>query len=219
MLLLSMATVAVIAQEVDEAVETDMDLVDPKAQEILDNVSKTYSEFTSIKADFDMIIDIPDTDDDEKQSGTVTIQGESYKLLLEGTQIITDNNTLWTYLEDVNEVQISYYEPEEGTITPSQIFTIYEEDFTYFYHDQEKEDGKVFEMVDLTPNDKDKPYFKIRMWIDAKTNLISKAKVFDKNGNRYIYKINNFESDVKLGEGFFNFDLAQYEDIEVIDLR
>jgi len=102
--------------------------VDEKAESILKRVSETYEEFKTIKADFDMIFDFPESDDDEVQSGTVYLEGDAYKLVLEGGQtIITDNKTLWTLLEEVNEVTVSYYEPDETTITPSQIFNIYEE--------------------------------------------------------------------------------------------
>jgi len=193
--------------------------VDEQAKAILEKVSETYEAYDAIKAEFKMTIDIPDTDDDEYQEGTVYLQDDSYKLDMQGTEIITDNTTIWTYLAEVNEVQISYYEPEEGTITPSQIFTIYEKDFSYFYNGSDKLNDKEFETIDLTPNDKDMPYFKVRLWISPKSNHIKQAKVFDRNGNRYIYEVENFDSAVTIAEGFFNFDVASYEDIEVIDLR
>jgi len=193
--------------------------IDEEAKAILEKVSATYATYDAIKADFKMTIDIPDTDDDEYQEGSVYLQDDSYKLNLLGTEIITDNTTIWTYLAEVNEVQISYYEPEEGTITPSQIFTIYEKDFSYYYNGSEKLGDQKFETIDLTPNDKEMPYFKVRLWIHPKTNHIKQAKVFDRNGNRYIYEVENFDPTITIGEGFFNFDVAQYEDIEVIDLR
>jgi len=193
--------------------------IDEEAKAILEKVSATYATYDAIKADFKMTIDIPDTDDDEYQEGSVYLQDDSYKLNLLGTEIITDNTTIWTYLAEVNEVQISYYEPEEGTITPSQIFTIYEKDFSYYYNGSEKLGDQKFETIDLTPNDKEMPYFKVRLWIHPITNHIKQAKVFDRNGNRYIYEVENFDPTITIGEGFFNFDVAQYEDIEVIDLR
>lgn len=192
---------------------------DEQAVAILEKVSETFKSIDALKADFTMTVDIPDTDDDEFQEGTVYISGDSYKLQLEGHQIITDNNTLWTYLEEVNEVQVSYYEPDENTITPSQIFTIYEQDFSAFYIDKEKLGKKSYQQIDLTPRDKEKPYFKIKIWVNEVSNFIDKAVVLDKNGNKYIYEINALDKEVKLGEGFFSFDTSLYEDIEVIDLR
>jgi len=77
---------------------------------------------------------------------------------------------------------------------------------------------KKYETIDLTPNDKELPYFKIRIWV-SEDNIISKATVFDKNANKYIYKIKDFESNVKLKKNFFSFNAKDYPDIEVIDLR
>lgn len=192
---------------------------DEKAQAILDKVSTVYDAYSNLKCDFEMIIQLPETEDEEIQKGTFYLQGDSYKIDLEGTTIITDAETQWTYLSDVNEVQISEFEPEESGITPSEIFTIYKKDYTYFYNGDEKLAGKNNHAIDLTPNDKEQPYFKIRLWINPKTSQIQQAKVFDKNGNRYTYSISNLEADLELTDNFFSFDENAYDDIEVIDLR
>jgi len=192
---------------------------DEKAQAILDKVSTVYDAYTNIKCNFEMIIELPEAEDVETQKGTFYLQGDSYKIELDGTTIITDTETQWTYLGDVNEVQISEFEPEENGITPSEIFTIYKKDYTYFYSGIERLNGKNRHAIDLTPNDKEQPYFKIRLWTNPKTHQIEQAKVFDKNGNRYTYNISNFESDLELTDKFFSFDENAYEDLEVIDLR
>lgn len=192
---------------------------DEKAQAILDKVSEVYDGFSNLKCNFEMIIELPETEDKETQKGTFYLQGDSYKIDLDGTTIITDTETQWTYLSDVNEVQISEFEPEENGITPSEIFTIYKKDYTYFYNGYEKIAGKNYNAIDLTPNDKEQPYFKIRLWINPKTSQIQRAKVFDKNGNRYTYTISDLEADLELSNNFFSFDENSYDDIEIIDLR
>jgi len=192
---------------------------DEKAQAILDEVSAVYEVYNNLKCNFEMVVKLPETEDEEIQTGTFYLQDNSYKIELDGTTIVTDTETQWTYLSDVNELQISEFEPEENGITPSEIFTIYKKDYTYFYNGDERVDGKTYHAIDLTPNDKEQAYFKIRLWINPKTNHIDRAKVFDKNGNRYTYTISNLEADLELANNFFSFDENAYEDIEVIDLR
>ena len=141
------------------------------------------------------------------------------RIQFNGTSIITDNRTLWTYLSEVNEVQISEYEPDETTITPSQIFTLYEQDFYAEHQSTESELGKKYHIIDMSPNDKDLPYFKIRMTIEDATGHIRKAVVYDKNANKYIYEIFNFETNSNLDDNFFTFDEDAHPGVEVIDFR
>jgi len=169
-----------------------------------------------------MVVDLPESKDDEIQQGTFYLQGDSYKIELEDTEIITDATTQWTYMKEVEELQISDYEPEENGITPSEIFSIYKKDYTYFYNGKEDLDERSYYTIDLTPHDKEQPYFKIRLWISVDNSHIDQAKVFDKNGNRYMYKISDFEPNVPLKDDFFSFDVKKYEEngeIEIIDLR
>jgi len=196
--------------------------VDEEAKAILDKVSAIYETYETIKSGFEMVVELPESDENETQQGTFYLKGDSYKIVLEDTEIITDATTQWTYMKEVDEVQISDYEPEENGITPSEIFSIYKKDYTYFYNGKEDVDKTAFHTIDLTPQDKEQPYFKIRLWVNASDNHIEKAKVFDKNGNRYIYKISDFEPNVALEAGFFSFDVKKYEkneEIEIIDLR
>lgn len=196
--------------------------VDEEAKAILDKVSAIYETYETIKSGFEMVVEFPESEEDEIQQGTFYLQGDSYKIVLEDTEIITDAVTQWTYMKEVDEVQISDYEPEENGITPSEIFSIYKKDYTYFYNGKEDVDKVAFHTIDLIPQDKEQPYFKIRLWINESDNHIEQAKVFDKNGNRYIYKISDFEPNVALEANFFSFDVEKYEEneeIEIIDLR
>lgn len=196
--------------------------VDEEAKAILDKVSTIYEKYETIKSGFEMVVELAESDEEEKQQGTFYLKGDSYKIVLDDTEIITDAVTQWTYMKEVEELQISDYEPEENGITPSEIFSIYKKDYTYFYSGKEDMDKIAYHTIDLTPQDKEQPYFKIRLWINVGDNHIEQAKVFDKNGNRYIYKISDFEPNVALEPNFFSFDVKKYEnseEIEIIDLR
>jgi len=201
------------------AQEASKDKVDAEAQEILDKVSIKYEAYKTIKSGFEMLVDLPETDDDEMQKGIFYLQGDSYKIEMDETTIITDAKTQWTHLKEVEEVQISDYEPEENGITPSEIFTIYKKDYSYYYNGKDEVEGNSYHTIDLTPNDKEQAFFKIRLWINSENDHIEQAKVFDKNGNKYIYKIIDFEPNVELAADFFSFDEKKHEEIEIIDLR
>jgi outer membrane lipoprotein-sorting protein len=55
--------------------------------------------------------------------------------------------------------------------------------------------------------------------IDKQDKTLVNYKVFDKNGNRYLWTVSDFEPDQQLTANYFEFDPSEYKDVEVIDLR
>ena len=155
-------------------------LNDPNAKLILDAVTKTYKSYPSIQVTFTILTEYPQGKS-STQNGQVLIKGDKYKLLLGNQEVYCDKSSIWTFLKDINEVQINDYEPSQTEITPANMFTIYHSDFYYQQNTNENIGNVSCKTVDLMPKDKTKPYFKIRLWVDAKNN-IKQLKMFDKNG-------------------------------------
>lgn len=192
---------------------------DPKATQILNGVSAKYKSFSSVKADFSIKIENGQNKTTDIQAGTLYVKGNKYKVILKNQEVISDNNTVWTYIKEANEVQVNTYEPDENSITPSQIFTIYEKNFSYAFMEEKTVNAKVLQFIELTPNDKSKPYFKIRLGIDKVGKMVQNAVVFDKNGNRYTYEIKTLTPNAALADSFFTFDTKAHPGVEVVDLR
>jgi len=192
---------------------------DVKAQQILNGVSEKYKSYKSVQADFTLKVESGKTSTKDQQNGTLYVKGNKYKLQINNQEITSDNNTVWTYLKDANEVQVSSFEADENTISPSEIFTIYEKNFLYSFAEEKNVGGKTLQFIDLTPNDKSKPYFKVRLAIDKVAKAVQSAVVFDKNGNRYTYEIKKFTPNPNIPDTFFSFDTKKYPGVEVVDLR
>ena len=192
---------------------------DPEAEKILNEVGKKYKSLESAKANLTLTIISPEEDLTEELTGTLYLKGNKYKLELGDQEIICDDKVVWTYLKDVNEVQINNFEPDENTINPRDLFTLYETGFLYALTGENVENGRAVQVIDLTPHDKDNPYFKIRLKIDKLKKEIFKTIVFDKNGNNYIYEIKKFSSNLIFSDAFFTFDPKQHPGIEIVDLR
>ncbi len=200
-------------------IASDKNLSDPKAKTLLDAVSKTYKEFPSIQATFTLTTISPIQNKTTTQTGNIYLKGENYKLVMGKQEIFCDKQSVWTYLKDINEVQVNDYEANKEEITPSNMFTIYQNDFNYMINGEEVIDKKNCTIVDLIPKDKDKPFFKVRIWIDKSAKYITRMKVFDKNGTLYTYSINSFNSKQKLEDSYFKFDLSKHPGVQVEDLR
>ncbi|MFH1319102.1 MAG: outer membrane lipoprotein carrier protein LolA [Bacteroidota bacterium] len=194
--------------------------IDPKAKAILDEVSARTKSYTSIKAEFIYTLENKVDNITDSQEGALLIKGDKYKLDISGQEIISDGKTRWTYLKDVQEVQISEQEDDEGTISPANIFTIYEKGFKYRFFKEETIDGKSVQLINLYPVDaKEKPYHTIQLTIDKNKKQLVTIKILSKDGNDYIYKINKFTTNLPVEESQFTFKPSDHPDVEVIDLR
>lgn len=191
---------------------------DPKAGEILDAMSTKYKSIPAFKANFTYTLENQNSGIKENTSGNITVKNGKFYLKMGDQEVINNGSTVWTYLKESNEVNISDYEPEEDAITPTNIYTIYKKGYRYNYVEQKKEGGQMYDVIDLTPENKNNQIYKIRLMVNRKDQSIRSFKTFEKNGNRYNYLITNF-TPVDIDDKTFVFDKSKYRNVEVVDLR
>ena len=203
---------------------------DADAKVILNKLSKQYRTYDAVKTDFTLTIDNPQANIKQVQTGTLIARSKvnKYKVTLFApgktkptvTQdIISDGKSQWTYLKDANEVQIADADNSEEGFNPAKIFTLYEKGYKYLYTGQQKVGAKVYQVVDLTPEDSKKSFFKVRLLIDKAKNQLYSTQIFDKNGSKYTYALRTFTPNYKAAESTFVFDKKAYPGVEVVDLR
>lgn len=189
---------------------------DEQAREVLDKMSEKYRLMKGFNSVFIYTLENPAEGINDSYKGEIEISENKYRLDL-GTQIIiNDGTTMWTYMPDVEEVNISDYVPEEESLSLNNIFDVYKSGYKYIVNPEYT--TASITTVDLIPEDIESEFFKIRMSIDKSSELKS-FKIFEKNGNRYIYKIDQFEEKDAIDPKRFIFDEANYPDVEVVDFR
>lgn len=188
------------------------------AKKILDKTSKEFKLHQSVEVDFSLLIEVPNSES-VNQKGKLFLSGDKYKLVLVDQEIYCDKKYVWRYLKDINEVQITDYEPDGDEITPSRLLTIYDYNYDYVYTHDVVFNGKSSHVIDFKPLSNNKPFFKIRIWIDKNTSMINGMQVFDKNGSRYLYKINTITGRTGLADTFFQFNKNNFKGVKVEDLR
>jgi outer membrane lipoprotein-sorting protein len=194
---------------------------DAKAKAILAQVSKKYRSYDVVKTEFTFVLDNLPAKVKETQQGILFVKANAnkYKVEMTNQDLISDGKSQWTYLKDDKEVQVSDIDNSEDAINPAKIFTIYEKGFKYLYTGETRSAGKVYQMIDLSPVDTKRSFFKIRLSIDKAAKQIANVVIFDKNGNKYTYQIKTFTPNVKVPETTFAFDAKKYPGVEVVDLR
>jgi outer membrane lipoprotein-sorting protein len=192
---------------------------DPKALEILDAMSSKYQNVDAFSAKLVYKLENPSEKLNETFKGEITVMGDKYRLKIGEQEIINNGTTIWTYLREVNEVNVDNYYPEDDPMAPGKIYTIYRKGYKYSYVEQKKQKGRLVEIIDLEPENKDEPFFKIRLTIDKEDKTLVNYTVFDKNGNRYLWSVSDFDPSLKLTSSHFEFNASEYKGVEVIDLR
>ena len=193
---------------------------DPDAKMILDNVSAKFKTYKSVTATFTLTVTNAAGKVQGTKKGTVYLKDSKYRVSISGQEIFSDGDNIWTYDKSANEVQVTKFDPSANTITPQKMFTnFYDKDFLYKLNGETKQSGKTVQEIELTPVDKTKTFFKVLVSIDKTSKNIISTKVFEKNGNRYIYTVNSMKTNTAIPESSFVFNAKNYPGVEVVDLR
>ncbi|OFX47838.1 MAG: hypothetical protein A2046_07200 [Bacteroidetes bacterium GWA2_30_7] len=191
-----------------------------KAKEILDKVSAKMKTYTTVQAEFVSTMENLQDNIKETLKGTIRLKGNKYKLEISGTEIFTDGKTMWTYLKDANEVNISEPDPnDDSSLNPAKIFKIWESDFKFKFVKETFEKAIALYEIDLYPINKDKTYSRITLKIDKDKLTIASIKYVGKEGNNYTIEIQKFIPNNPFADNLFTFDEKAHPGVEKIDMR
>ena len=194
---------------------------DPEAKKVLDKIRKKYEAFKNMEAGFSLTIEVPGQPK-EVQKGSVSQEGDKFRLEMDQQIIVSDAKTTWVYLKKNNEVQINNAQPgsDNSFLTPKELLKRYQKgDFLYAITDKTTENGKVLTQIEFKPKDKNSEYSKLRLSVDEKAGTIQSIKAFGKDGSRYTFNINRLSTNKTLAATTFSFDAKKYPGVHVEDLR
>lgn len=193
---------------------------DPKAKAILDKVSAKVKTLKSLKANFSITISGAKGSKPQSKKGTVNMKGDKYYISLSGQEIYCDTKTIWTYMKESNEVQITSFDPNENSFTPSKLFTnFYDKEYSYKYVGEQTIGGKKVDLITLSPTNKSKQYSKVELMIDKANSIVAGGKMYEKNGNVYSYTVSGYTPNTAMPDNMFVFNPQKYKGVEVVDLR
>ena len=194
---------------------------DPEARQILDRVSAKSKNYSTIQADFELTIENRQQNHQSSSTGLIRIKGKKYYMESMGTKVYFDGTTLYTFMEDINEVTIST--PDETSDdfmeNPALIFDFYNRDFKYHLVGEVKLDAGWMYEIDLFPVNLEQPYSRFKVLIKRDTEELYMIKSVGKDGIDYTAFIRNAQYDQSLSDDIFTFDPKKHKGIEIVDLR
>ena len=194
---------------------------DSEAKAILDQLYNKIKSTEAYKVEFKLEVENQQNGKTTTQDGIIIIKGEKYKLTLDKVVQYFNGMIYYNYMPDENEVTItkeSRYK-EDFANNPMRLFTIYNKEFKYRLLGEVKFNNKECYEIDLYPYDLNKKYAIIKLIIDRDKNEPVAAKVKMKTGVHYTINISKFNTNIKVDDKEFEFDVKAYKDIEIIDLR
>ena len=184
------------------------------ASELVKNTVDKINKHKNVEFVFDYDMSNETIAVTESASGTAYMQGDAYKLEIEGQQIISDGKTMWIYLPDSEEVMVSNPSNDENIITPIKMLTTYDKDYAMKYAKSNEKGIKVVEMS----NPKGE-FSEVTLKInEAKLEIVS-ATISNRSGDSFTIKIKKTVFDQNLDAKFFTFDEKAHPKVDVIDMR
>lgn len=197
--------------------------VDPKAKAILEEVKSKYSAYKSIQVSFKMVHEDKASDMIEESEGRLWLKQNMFKLEFGENEIVSNGKDLWIHLKAANQVQILTYDPdlleEEFGFAPNELFNIDQNDFDYRLAGEPTVENKACNEIELSPKDKEKMYYKVKMYTAKGSNEVMRARFYEKDGVEYQFDILKQSNNVSLSNEFFTFDKSKHVNVQVEDLR
>ena len=195
------------------------------AEIVLEKAADKALKYKTIHSKFEFLVENAQQEIEDTYKGELWVKGKRFKMSVDKTVIFSDGKTRWVYLTEVNEVNISTIEKDEGMdpedlflIEPLSLFTLYKKGFKYSISGTQLINEINYTVVDLSPEELDKPYFKIKYWISDEYDYYA-VKYFQKDGTRITFNLVDFKSNEKIKDSAFSFDAKSYPNVEIIDLR
>ncbi len=192
---------------------------DPAAKALLDKVSKKYDSYKTIQSDFNFSAQQAEGEAYTDQGKMALDKSKNrFNIQLSEQDLISDGKTTWSILKNDKEVQLTTADNTGESIGPNNLFTFYKKGFKYVSMPDERIGQETLKVVELSPLDTKKNYFKIKLRIN-KNMHIHDVLIFDKSGARYTYTIKTLYVNQSIPADKFTFSSTIYKNYEMVDLR
>ena len=94
-----------------------------KSKALLEKVSEAYQKNNTTKFTFKLTIVSEDIN--ETQEGFALVKDDKFYYKTQEREVISDGETVWTYIAEDNECYIDLLDDLENSINPNEIFTPY----------------------------------------------------------------------------------------------
>lgn len=181
-----------------------------KAISLIDGMQKKYKAMGSFSANFTY-----QTEGAATMSGSITVKGTKFRLKTAGQEIFNNGREVATYIKEINEVNISSFDPSEGDLNPAKIYTFDKKAYKVTL----KGESGGFATVELAPVAKGTQVKNITLKINSKDLSVNEWTIINKAGKKQYFKVAKLNPKANADDKLFSFDKKAFPGVEVNDLR
>jgi hypothetical protein len=173
------------------------------------NLVFTYKgNFKNVKSGVDMNL-----------QGDAKISGEKYNVKYKGITYLFDGEKQYVINREDKQVDISSASGSDLEISPSNIFTFYDNGYNKVWDEEKNEGGRRIQYIKLIPIKYDADYKKVMLGIDTVTKHIYNVIITEKSGTVVTFTLKSLKTDQPLAANTFTFDKSDYPDyqVEILD--
>ncbi len=189
------------------------------AREVLDKTTTQFKKSNGIEAHF-VLTNYKQGFKQGTSDGLIRLKGE--KLYLETQGILTwfDGKTQWTYLNENEEVNICNPTEEElQNINPMLLTSLYKKGYECSFGKRKEYEGKTIYEVILTDHKGDNLLANVTLYISQSDFIPMYIKVKEKGQSYNTIEIRDYDKDKNFDDNVFAFNIKQFPNAEIIDLR
>ncbi len=180
------------------------------AVSLIDKMQQKYKGMGSFSANFSY-----QTDGNAAMSGSITVKGTKFRLKTAGQEIFNNGKEVATYIKEINEVNLSSFDPSEGDINPAKIYTFDKKGYKFKLVSQV---GGIA-TVDMAPGAKSTQVKQITLKINTADNTVKEWTIVNKAGKKQIFKVTKLNPKAGVDDAYFTFSKKAFPGVEVNDLR
>ncbi len=186
---------------------------------LLGDLSEKAKTYTAYEISYTSTLVDLKNDFELTQEGSVQIEGDRFHLDLGDYVIYCDGESVWTFEPEMNECYLDDMETmrEEG-MDPSQLFTVWEEDFRREWMGRAQIGDKNCAHVNLYAGE-DKPYHTLQLFIDDTALEIVRIVMKGREGSDVTYTVTSFSTSLEVKPGMFTFPVDKHPGVDLIDNR
>jgi outer membrane lipoprotein-sorting protein len=181
-----------------------------KAVPYIDAMQKKFKSMTSFVANFTY-----QSDGGGTMTGSITVKGNKFRLKTSGQEIFNNGKEVSTYIKEINEVNISNFDPSEGDLSPAKIYSF---DKKAYKMNLVSDAGSLVK-IDLSPNAKSAQVQKISIQINKSDSNVKEWTIVNKSGKKQNFKVTKLSPNAGVDDKFFSFDKKAFPGVEINDLR